>query len=296
MIAQVGRLLRVSITVRDLARMERFYGAAFGFAHVGGGELGPAQLRVLGAPGAAARYSLLRLGAEQLELVQFDPPGRAYPSSSTARDLWFQHIAIVVGDMEAAYDRIRRLPIEAISEGGPQRLPPASGSVSAFKFRDPESHPLELIQFPPGTGDPVWQQAPRGQLFLGFDHSAIAVADAPLSRQFYTSRLGLREIARSVNQGPEQQRLDGLPDVVVDVVGLAPAAAATPHVELLGYHGAAATRAGRAYVPIEDTASARLVFEVERLPAGSGPAMQAGAGAVQLLDPDGHRLVLVERR
>lgn len=293
---QVGRLLRVSLTVRDLAQMERFYGAAFGFARVGGGELGPALLRLLGAPGAAARASLLQLGAEQLELVQFDPPGRPYPSSRTARDPWFQHIAIVVADMEAAYDRIRRLPIAAITAGGPQRLPPATGSVSAFKFRDPESHPLELIHFPPGSGDPVWQQAPRGQLFLGFDHSAIVVADAGLSQRFYTSRLGLSEVARSVNQGPEQQRLDGLPEVVVDVVGLAPAAATTPHVELLGYRCAVAARAGRAYAAIEDTASARLVFEVDRLPAGEGTALDDGAGAVQLLDPDGHRLVLLERR
>ena len=291
MITRVDRLLRVSLTVHDLARMEDFYCAAFGFVRVAGGELSQALLRVLGAPDATARASLLRLGTEHLELVQFDPPGRPYPTGSTARDPWFQHIAIVVADMNAAYERVHRLPISPITRGGPQRLPPSTGCVVAFKFRDPESHPLELIRFPPGSGNPVWQE-PAQQLFLGFDHSAIVVADAALSEQFYTSRLGLSEHSRSVNRGPEQERLDGLALDSVDVVGLAPAATATPHLELLGYHvdGMGTTWT---HTAVEDVASARLVFGVDRLPAGEGARVEDGCGALQLLDPDGHRLLLV---
>lgn len=304
MIARAERLLRVSLTVRDLALMERFYCAAFGFVRVGGGELSPALLRLLGATDTAARSSLLRLGNEFLELVQFDPPGRPYPSGSTARDPWFQHIAIVVADMEAAYDRIRQLPMSPITEGGPQQLPANAGSVIAFKFRDPESHPLELIQFPPGSGDPVWRHRAREQLFLGFDHSAIVVADAAVSEGFYTSRLGLAELARSTNHGPEQQRLDGVSSDVVDVVGLAPAGASTPHLELLGYHLASARsvaprplqdgRAARGPTAIEDAASARLVFQVDQLAEATGTLLEDGSRAAELIDPDGHRLLLIE--
>jgi catechol 2,3-dioxygenase-like lactoylglutathione lyase family enzyme len=293
-IARAERLLRVSLTVQDLALMEDFYCTAFGFVRVGGGALSAALLRLLGAPDTTARSSLLRLGAEHLELVQFDAPGRPYPSSSTARDPWFQHIAIVVADMGVAYDRIRRLPIRPISEGGPQRLPPDTGSVVAFKFRDPESHPLELIQFAPGAGDPIWRRPAAEQLFLGFDHSAIVVADASLSERFYASRLGLSELSRSLNHGPEQQRLDGLPEDLVDVVGLAPAAATTPHLELLGYHHGE-TRVATAYTAVQDAASARLVFEVDRLAQLKGLTMEDGSCVAQLLDPDGHRLLLVER-
>lgn len=304
MIAQAERLLRVSLTVQDLPRMEAFYCAAFGFARVGGGELSPALLRLLGAADTGARSALLRLGAEYLELVQFDPPGRPYPSGSTARDPWFQHVAIVVADMQAAHDRIQRLPVSPITQGGPQHLPANAGSVIAFKFRDPESHPLELIQFPPGRGDPVWRHRAREQLFLGFDHSAIVVADAALSRGFYTSRLGLGELSRSTNHGPEQQRLDGLADDVVDVVGLAPAAASTPHLELLGYHLASARprtprlseeeRAAYGHTAVKDAASARLVFEVDHLIEAQGTTLEDGSCAAQLLDPDGHRLLLIE--
>lgn len=292
MIARVERLLRVSLTVESLPRMESFYRDAFGFLKLSEGELGGAMLTLLGSTGGTARSSVLRLGAQQLELVQFDPPGRPYPAAGTARDPWFQHIAIVVGDMSAAYESLRRLPITPISVGGPQRLPPGAGGVSAFKFRDPESHPLELIQFPPGSGDPSWQES-ASALFLGFDHSAIVVGDAARSRRFYVSRLGLRELSHSVNQGPEQQRLDGLREDVVDVIGLAGASSITPHLELLGYHPATAP-AAVAPTAVRDAASARLVFEVTRLADERGMRLEDGSLAAQLLDPDGHRLLLLQ--
>ena len=292
MIARAERLLRVSLTVRDLKRMERFYRDAFGFARVSEGELGEAMLALLGAPGASARSSLLRLGRQSLELVQFDPPGLPYPSGGRARDPWFQHIALVVADMDAACERLRRLPITPISDGGPQRLPPSAGSVVAFKFRDPEGHPLELIHFPAGTGDPIWRE-PSRELFLGFDHSAIVAGDAARSRRFYRSQLGFSESSRSRNSGPEQERLDGEPEDGVDVIGLAPAAAATPHLELLGYRPVD-TALGRARTDVRDAASARLVLEVSHLAEGLGTRLEDGSLGAQRLDPDGHRLLLIE--
>jgi hypothetical protein len=42
-----------------------------------------------------------------------------------------------------------------------------------------------------------------------------------------------------VNRGIEQQRLDGVENPIVDVIGLAPHVQ-TPHVELLHYHREAA--------------------------------------------------------
>ena len=51
-------------------------------------------------------------------------------------------------------------------------------------------HPLELIQFPPGKGEPRWQDKER--LFLGIDHTAIAAADTEHSLAFYRDRLGFQ--------------------------------------------------------------------------------------------------------
>ena len=293
MIATVERLLRVSLTVHDLERMSRFYCDAFGFEPVGRRELDPARMKLLGAPGARARSQLLALGAQQIELLEFDPPGRAYPAAATARDPWFQHIAFVVSDMRAAWEHLQSLAVTPVSTGGPQRLPPASGAVTAVKFRDPESHPLELLEFPPGRGDPRWQR-PDPPLFLGFDHSAIVVADASRSRAFYHSQLGFKEQSVSLNRGPEQQRLDGLPDAEVQVIGLACPAQPTPHLELLAYRAPAPPAPAAAPGP-RDVAATRVVLEVAQWAAHAALPLEEGARGLALLDPDGHRLLLIER-
>jgi catechol 2,3-dioxygenase-like lactoylglutathione lyase family enzyme len=180
--------------------------------------------------------------------------------------------------------------------------------VIASKFRDPEGHPLELIQFPPGTGAAAWQVARPGGLTIGIDHSALSVADADRSIRFYGAGLGLRQISRGVNHGPEQARLDDLcPDVCVDVVALRPAASATPHLELLGYR----TPRGRPRQPQSrpgDCVATRLVLQVDDLPVvlaalapadpapapGGTAALADGSRAALTRDPDGHELLLVE--
>lgn len=290
--AGVSRLLRVSRNVADLARATAFYRDALGFSVRGQATLdGPSWARLMDLPDARARAVQLQLGAQALELVAFDVPGRPYPPGSTSADGWFQHLAIVVADMPAAYARLCRYRFTPISEGGPQTLPPNTGAVTAFKFRDPDGHPLELLQFPAGVGDPCWERQPG--LFLGIDHSAIAVGDTARAVDFYTG-LGLRAAARSCNHGPEQQRLDHLPDVRVDVVALQPAQAGPPHVELLGYR----QPRGRALAAsaANDIAADRLVFDTGDLARLVPSAATAPTGCAALRDPDGHRLLVVQRR
>ncbi len=306
MSGHVLRLRCVGITVADLPRAQAFYQQALGFAPSStAAETDPAWARLLGAENV--RTARLRLGAQEIELTAFDPPGQPYPGGSTSADLWFQHIAVVTNDMAAAYDRVRRHGgATPITEGEPQRLPPEAGGVTAYKFRDPEGHPVELIQFPPGTGDAAWQHARPGSVTLGYDHSAISVADANRSVAFYTGLLGMAQASRQVNSGPAQERLDGLPGDVVDVVALQPAAAPTPHIELLAYR----TPRGRPAPSLRpcDVAATRLVLEVENLPgllgtlAGAGVAVAEpgvvpladGSRAALIRDPDQHELVLVD--
>lgn len=302
------RLLRVGRNVADLERTSGFYCEALGFISVDAGdETPPAWTQLPGVCESAPRSVRLRLDAQEIELTQFDPPDSAYPRDSTSADLWFQHCAIVVDDMGAAYARLLlHGGFDVISRDGPQTLPASSGGVTAFKFRDPDGHPLELIFFPPGSGDPAWKRPSRAnQVTLGIDHSAISVADADRSISFYT-KLGLTQVSRQTNRGPEQQRLDDLPDVIVDVVVLQPADARTPHIELLAYR----VPRGRAsaYGDVRDIAADRLVLQVqglsallESLSAVNADVVSHGAVAksdnahVALLrDPDGHLLVLIE--
>ncbi|MEO7148901.1 MAG: VOC family protein [Rhodanobacteraceae bacterium] len=300
------RLLRVGRNVADLERARRFYCEALGFVYVDArDDAPPAWTRLPGVSGSPPRAARLRLGAQEIELTAFDPPGAAYPSGSTSADLWFQHCAIVTDDMDAAYARLRRHGgFKVISRNGPQTLPVSSGGVTAFKFRDPDGHPLELIAFPPVTGDPVWQTRGNDPT-LGIDHSAISVADADRSVAFYTA-LGLSQASRQTNRGPEQQRLDDLPDVIVDVVALQPADAHTPHIELLAYR----VPSGRASMQTDarDIAADRLVLQMQGLTTLLKTLTDAHAGIVStagisggdgaqtalLRDPDGHWFVLTE--
>ena len=264
---------RLGRNVADITATETFYREALGFQAVGkavedqelAGMLGIERVRVL----------RMRLGAQEIELSECFPTGAAYPPHSQSNDLWFQHIAIVTADMAAAYAQVMRHGAIPISRNGPQRLTASSGKVTAFKFRDPEGHPLELLEFPPGAGN-SWQQK-SGGLTLGFGHSAISVGDVRQSIAFYTE-LGLSQTAATVNRGGEQDRLDGLDATEADVVALAFAPRVPPHLELLHYRqppGRSASGIG-----LNDIAADRLIFST--------------ADDERLLrrDPDGHALVL----
>lgn len=258
------RLLRIDLTVADLDRAERFYTAALGFTLAGGKPVDPALAALLGAE--AIKQTVLHRGEQSIALQEFRSAGAPYPAGASACDQSFQHFAMPVADMAEAVARLRATPI---SIGGPQRLPQRSGGAIAFKFRDPDGHPLELIEFPDRS-------------IGGIDHSAIVVADAERSIAFYHDTLGLRLGARQLNTGPEQDRLDGLEGARVEVVALLPGTP-TPHLELLAYRSPAVRPAPPAGP--NDVVATRLVLEVNSLPDGRRAALIA--------DPDGHKLLLV---
>ena len=151
--------------------------------------------------------------------------GRKLPANSRSNDRWFQHLAIVVSDIDRAYAQILRAGATLIS-AGPQTLPAwnlNADGIRAVYFRDLDGHLLELIQFPPGKGAPRWQEKDR--LFLGIDHTAIAAGDTGRSLAFYRDHLGLHVVGMSENWGIEQDRLSGVPGAHVRITTLRAAAA-----------------------------------------------------------------------
>jgi len=252
----------------DPTRLSNFY-RAIGFDVARKVPIPAAEIEGLGLSGDGWRIAM-RLGPSLAELDVFTIGGRSYPPDALACDLVFQHLALVTDDAQAAWFRARDAGALPLSKAGPVVLPHSSGGVIAIKFRDPEGHPLEFLQFPPG-GNPQW----TGTGILGIDHSALSVSDVAASQRFYAD-LGTQPGKVTLNQGDAQDSLDGLEGVTVDVVPQQPRHH-PPHVELLGYRHPA----GRPHAPLaaNDVAATRIVWR--------------GDKEAVLRDPDGHLQQLI---
>ena len=305
--AAVVKVEAICATVRDLSRTERFYRDGLGFQVVSRQTSDDPRLaHLLGVKGARLRILVMRLGAERVEFIQFAKRGKAYPKDSRSPDLWFQHFAIVVSDMENAFRHLQRVGISAISIGGPQTLPPQNGRVEAFKFRDPDGHPLELLYFAPGQGRAVWHEPPAGRLFLGIDHSAIGVADTARSQAFYADLLGMVQAYDATNRGPTQEALDGTFNAVVQITGLKPRASDGPGIEFLDYRTPPTGRPAPPDTQSNDLVHVHLIMRVDdldqdvkalerqggRLVSPGIVTLAGGERAVMVRDPDGHMLML----
>ena len=203
-------VVRVGFTVSDLDREVALFTQVLDFREVSETEVaGDAFEHASGVFGMRARVARLALGAEEIELTEYlTPRGRPIPVDSKSYDRWFQHLAIVVSDLDVVYRRLRDHRVRSVSTG-PQTLPawnPAAGGIRAFYFQDEDGHNLEAIWYPPGKGDPRWQATDR--LFLGIDHTAIVVADTEKSLAFYRDTLGLHVAGTSENYGTEQEHLN----------------------------------------------------------------------------------------
>ena len=239
----VSRVGAPGIVVSDMDRAVAFYSEALTFEKVSDVEVfGDAYEHLEGRFGIRMHVVRLRLGDESIELKEFlTPQGRPMPIDSRGNDRWFQHIAIIVSDMDRAYEILREHHVKHASTG-PQTLPAyikGAGGIRAFYFRDPDGHFLEILQFPPDKGDPKWHRS-SDKLFLGVDHTAIVVGDTEVSLKFYWDTLGMRIAGESENYGPEQEHLNNVFGARLRITSLR--AAEGPGVELLEY---LAPRTGR---------------------------------------------------
>jgi len=226
----------IGVTVADLDQSLAFYTGVLPFTKVSIQEVSGRPYELLsGLFGARSRVARLRLGTEEIELTEFlAPKGRPLPSDMHANDRAFQHIAIVVADITKAYDVLRAHHVEHASTA-PQRLPDwnkNAGGISAFYFRDPDHHFLEIISFPAGKGLPKWQQ-PTKDLFLGIDHTAIVVDDTDASLRFYRDALGMQVAGESENYDVEQEHLNNVFGARLRITAVR--AAKGPGIELLEY-------------------------------------------------------------
>ena len=302
----------MGITVSHMDRSVAFYKNVLSFEQVSDVEVaGGDYERLMGVFGLRLRVVRMRLGEEYIELIQYlVPRGRLIPVDSRSNDRWFQHIAIIVSDMDKAYRLLRQHKVEHASTG-PQTLPdwnPNAGGIKAFYFKDPDGNVLEILAFPPDKGDPNWHKA-SDRLFLGIDHTAIVVWDTEESLRFYRDALGLKVVGESENYGTEQEHLNNVFGARLRITTLK--ASEGPGIELLEY---LAPRDGRPY-PADSMANdlwhwqtnlraTDLDSAAKRISAGKYRFVSPGVtrlpndkvGFTQgfmVRDPDGHAMVLV---
>ncbi|HLG39406.1 MAG TPA: VOC family protein [Chitinophagaceae bacterium] len=234
--SQIKKVDAIGITVSQMDRSVKFYSEVLGFKKVSDVELyGTEYEQLQGIFGLRMRIVRMQLGDEFIELTDYlTTGGRSIPEDAKSNDLFFQHIAIVVGDMDRAYQQLKRFNVEHVSTA-PQTLPrsiPAAEGIKAFYFHDPDKHNLELIFFPKGKGQAKWQSS-NGKVFLGIDHTAIGVSNTDSSLKFYRDILGIERKGDSWNNGIEQSHLNFVENASLHITGLR--AAEGPGVEFLQY-------------------------------------------------------------
>jgi len=307
-------VVRVGLTVSDMDRSIAFYTRVLTFQVESEHEVaGPELERLTGVFGARVRLVVLRLGEERLELTQYlaaSVPGRPAPVDSRSNDQWFQHVAIIVSDMDSAYRILRAHKVQFASTE-PQLLPktiPNAAGIRAFYFKDPDGHPLEILQFPADKGDPKWHR-PSSRVFLGIDHTAIVVTDTERSLRFYSALLGLQVKGESHNFGTEQAHLNNVEGADLRITGLR--GAVGPGIEFLEYlapHDGGAIPADERpndLVHWQTTVVTRNLASVEpELDSAGVPRVSRGVAqgdrnlgftrGVLVRDPDGHVLQLID--
>lgn len=303
----------IGMTVQDMDKSVDFYSNVLTFQKMSDVEVwGDEYEHLQGVFGARMQVVRMKLGDEAIELTEYlAPKGKPYPIDTRSNDHWFQHIAIVVSDMDTAYELLRKHKVQHASTG-PQRIPDwnkGAAGIKAFYFRDPDGHFLEVIYFPAGKGDPQWQQ-PKGKLFLGIDHTAIVVDNTEESLRFYRDALGLRVAGESENYGTEQEHLNNVFGARLRISGLR--ATGGPGIEFLEYLAPGDGRRAPVDLKANDiahwqtklvvrsasdawtTLTQRSVTFVSSGPVAIPQAKLGFNNGLLVRDPDGHAMLLIE--
>jgi catechol 2,3-dioxygenase-like lactoylglutathione lyase family enzyme len=305
----------MGMTVSDIDRSVEFFSKVLSFEKVTDVEVyGDEYEKLQGVFGARMRVVRMKLGAEMIELTQYlAPEGRPIPADWRSNDHSFQHIAIVVSDMDKAYQQLRAHKVRHASSG-PQTIPAsnkAAAGIRAFYFKDADGHNFEIIYFPAGKGDPRWQQR-NDNLFLGIDHTAIVVSSTQNSLKFYRDFLGLKLAGESMNHGTEQEHLNNVAGARLHISGLR--AASGPGIEFLEYltprDGRTApkdTHANDIWHWQTTIVTTNTALVAQKLGRSTGRMISPGVAQITernfgftkgflARDPDGHGLQFVEKQ
>jgi GMC oxidoreductase len=85
--------------------------------------------------------------------------GKSIPTDIQSKDSWFQHFELVISNKDKVFTKLQRLALTGISSishaicSSNQSVP----DTKVYKFKDSDSHPLQVLYFLLGIGGLVCQ-------------------------------------------------------------------------------------------------------------------------------------------
>lgn len=141
----------VGINCRDMARMQKFYGEAFGFKPVDDGfswEAGTEMMdHIVDVKGSASKGVMLRAGTCYLELFEYSAPPPQSPDPKRPNDRGYTHFCVDVTEMEKDIVFLQQCGMTFN-----ERDFVDVGHVKTIYGYDPEGNVIEVQQCAPRNG------------------------------------------------------------------------------------------------------------------------------------------------
>ncbi len=141
----------VGINCRDMARMQKFYGEAFGFKPVDDGfswEAGTDMMdHIVDVKGSASKGVMLRAGTCYLELFEYSAPPPQSPDPKRPNDRGYTHFCVDVTEMEKDIVFLQQCGMTFN-----ERDFVDVGHVKTIYGYDPEGNVIEVQQCAPQNG------------------------------------------------------------------------------------------------------------------------------------------------
>ena len=287
----LGRLLHRRARLREVSRRE---------------VAGDDYERLEGVFGSRARVVRLRSATRRSSSTEYlAPRGRPAPADARSNDRWFQHVAIIVSDMDRAYQWLREHKVAHASPARsacptgtrtPAASAPSTSRIRTATARDHlRSRPARAIRVAAADRRALPRHRPHRHRRRRHRREP-----ALLSRP-----LGFRVAGESENYGTEQEHLNNVFGARLRITSLR--AAAGPGIELLEYlaprdgRAVPARRARERPRPLADAARSRRRRAAaarcappardSSRPGGRSPERRARLPPGRLVrDPDGHAM------
>lgn len=140
----------IGMNCRDIERMKRFYGEAFGFKPVDeegfAWENEPMMDHIVDVKGSAAKGIMLRAGTCYLEMFQYSAPAPEVVKPLRPSDRGYTHFCIDVTDMENDIEFLKTCGMTFN-----ERDFVDVGHVKTLYGYDPEGNVIEVQQTAPGN-------------------------------------------------------------------------------------------------------------------------------------------------